>query len=135
MRSTLFCLFTIGTFSLVNSQISTIDSNYNLLIGTYTHSGKSDGIYVYKFNVETGEFSYRSEAPGVKNPSYLTVSKDRKFIYSVNEIGNGEGGASAFSFDPVSGKIAFLNHQSSGGNGPCYISVDDQNKFAFVANY
>ena len=135
MRSTLFCLFTIGIFSLVKCQISTKDSNFNLLIGTYTHSGKSNGIYVYKFNVETGEFSYRSEALGIKNPSYLTVSKDKKFVYSVNEIGNGEGGASAFSFDPVSGKITFLNHQSSGGNGPCYISVDNRNKFAFVANY
>lgn len=128
-------IVTVCMFPSVNCQTSSLDKNYNLLIGTYTKPGKSDGLYVYKFNVGTGEFSYSAEALGIKNPSYLTVSKDKKHVYSVNEIGNGNGGASAFSFDPTSGKIDFINYQSSGGNGPCYISVDDQNKFAFVANY
>ncbi|MCG2459317.1 lactonase family protein [Flavobacteriaceae bacterium F89] len=135
MKSTLFNFATLCLFSLVNGQTSSEGNSYNLLIGTYTQPGKSDGIYVYKFNADTGEFSYLSEASGIKNPSYLTVSKDKRYVYSVNEIGNGNGGASAFSFDPVSGKIDFINYQASGGNGPCYISVDDQNRFAFVANY
>ena len=135
MKTLFTIIVTICMFPMVNSQTSSKDKNYNLLIGTYTQPGKSDGIYVYKFNVETGESSYRSEVSGIKNPTYLTVSKDKKHVYSVNEIGNGNGGASSFSFDPASGKIDFINHQVSGGNGPCYISVDDQNKFVFVANY
>ena len=42
---------------------------YNLLIGTYT-SGKSNGIYVYSFNTETGEFNYKAEVGGITNPSF-----------------------------------------------------------------
>jgi len=111
------------------------DTEFNLLIGTYTRPGMSEGIYVYKFDTETGEFSYRAEAKGIKNPSFLTVSKDRKHVYSVSEVGDGEGGVSSFSFDASTGELEFLNSASSGGDGPCYVSVDDKNKFVFVGNY
>ncbi|MGI9552467.1 MAG: lactonase family protein [Aurantibacter sp.] len=108
---------------------------YNLLIGTYTKPGKSNGIYVYTFNTETGEFNYKAEAGDIKNPSYLAISKDRKQVYSVSEVGEGKGGISAFSFDGSTGKLSFLNSTSSGGNGPCYVSVDDKNKYVFSGNY
>jgi len=114
---------------------TTTDTSYNLLIGTYTRAGKSDGIYVYEFNSETGKSNYRAEALGIKNPSYLTVSEDRKYVYSVNEIGEGKGSVSSFSFDAETGQLDYLNSISSGGNGPCYISVDTMNKFVFVGNY
>ena len=108
---------------------------YDLLIGTYTRSGKSVGIYVYTFNGETGDFNYKSETPGITNPSFLVISKDRKNVYSVGEVGRGKGNISAFSFDAQSGKLEFLNSASSGGDGPCYITVDDQKKYVFAANY
>ncbi len=112
-----------------------MDTSYNLLIGTYTKAGKSDGIYVYEFNSKTGKSSYRAEAVGIKNPSFLTVSEDSKHVYSVNEVGGGQGGVSAFSFDASTGQLDYLNSASSGGNGPCYISVDKENKYVFVGNY
>ncbi len=114
---------------------NTSAEEFNLLVGTYTKPGKSEGIYVYKFNSKTGEFSSRSQASGIKNPSFLTVSKDKKYVYSVSEVGDGEGGVSSFSFDAATGKLEFLNSASSGGDGPCYVSVDDSNKFVFVGNY
>jgi len=122
------------TISSVRAQALT-DTSYNLLIGTYTQEGKSDGIYVYEFNSETGKSNYRAAAVGIKNPSFLTVSEDRKYVYSVNEIGGGKGSVSAFSFDEGSGKLEYINSIGSGGNGPCYISVDKANKYAFVGNY
>ena len=106
---------------------------FNLLIGTYTSSGKSEGIYVYNFNSQTGEFSYKSKAAGVENPSYLAISHDKKHVYSVNEVR--EGGISAFAFNSISGDITFLNRVSSGGSGPCYVSTDDAGKYVFAANY
>src|SRR6478609_3201261 len=91
---------TMCSCSIVKGQ-SSASHEYNLLIGTYTQPGKSEGIYVYRFNSETGAFSYKSKAIGIENPSYLTVSNDHKHVYSVNEVGDGKGGASSFSFDPV----------------------------------
>ncbi len=137
MRSTLtsilvICLFSSAQTSQAQHSPSKI---YNLLIGTYTKPGKSDGIYVYEFNSETGEFNYKAEAAGIKNPSFLTISRDRKHVYSVSELGDGEGSISAFSFDAPSGKLDFLNSESSGGNGPCYVSVDDKKKYVFSGNY
>jgi len=105
----------------------------NLIIGTYTQSGKSKGIYVYQFNTQTGNFIKKSEADGVENPSYLTLSANHKFVYAVNELSPGK--VSSFSFDPKSGKLKFLNEVNSAGDNPCYISVDSKNRFAFVANY
>ena len=106
---------------------------YNLLIGTYTQPGKSEGIYVYRFNTETGELSAKSELKGIKNPSFLAVSKDEKHVYSVGETN--EGAVNAYTFDRTTGKLTLLNSASAGGNGPCYVAVDASNKFVFVGNY
>ena len=47
----------------------------------------------------------------------------------------GEGSVNAYKYDPLSGKLTFINSVSAGGNGPCYVSVDNKNKFVFVGNY
>ena len=108
-------------------------TTYDLLIGTYT-KGKSKGIQVFRFYVETGKLAYLSQIEGVSNPSYLCVSKDNHFVYAVNEDGK-NGGVSSFTFEPNEGKLILLNKQSSAGADPCYISVDEDRKNVFVANY
>ena len=128
---------TITTFSLIIGAIFMANAQssktYNLIVGTYTNPGKSNGMYVYTFNSETGELNYKAESPAIKNPSFLAVSSNRKYVYAVSEVG--EGSVNAFTYDPASGKLAFINSASAGGNGPCYVSVDNKNKFAYVGNY
>ncbi|MGV3508410.1 MAG: lactonase family protein, partial [Sphingobacteriaceae bacterium] len=109
--------------------------NLNLLIGTYTKSGKSEGIYVYEFDTTTGKAKYKNKAVGLNNPSYLALSTDVRFVYAVNEAGPGKGTVSAFSFDKASGALHLLNQKSSAGDGPCYVAVDKNNNHVFVANY
>jgi 6-phosphogluconolactonase len=104
-----------------------------LLVGTYTGKN-SEGIYVYKFNAANGDMQKVSSTM-TENPSYLAVSPDKKFVYSVNENGNDKGGVSAFSFDAASGKLTFLNSQLSHGDAPCYISVDNTGKWVVAGNY
>ena len=62
-----------------------------------------------------------------------------RFLYAVNEVGNykgpNSGGVSAFSIDPATGKLTFLNEVSSRGADPCYITVDKTGKYVLVANY
>ena len=69
----------------------------DLLIGTYTNNGKSQGIYVYAFDPVTGSASLKSTAKST-NPSFLTLSADRKYVYVANENGAGEGAASAYAY-------------------------------------
>jgi 6-phosphogluconolactonase len=120
-------------FSIVQAQPT--DKEYNLVIGTYTNKDKSNGIHVYRFSTETGEVTEKSTALNVTNPSFLVVSKDRKFLYAVSEEGNGKGKVNAFSFDAKSGATNYINSVPSAGDHPCYVSVDDKSKFVFVGNY
>jgi 6-phosphogluconolactonase len=107
---------------------------YHLLIGTYTSAGKSEGIYVYKFNSSDGSFEMNTKA-AISNPSYLTISKDHRKVYSVSEMGKGKGSVSAFNFDDHTGELKYINSVSSGGDGPCYVSVTDDGDCVFAANY
>jgi 6-phosphogluconolactonase len=106
--------------------------DYNLIIGTYTNTGKSEGIYVYDFNTKTAAFRAKSITKNVINPSYLALSKDEAFVYAVNEDGD-HSMVSAFSFDPVKGTMELLNKLDTKGADPCYVIADEQH--VITANY
>lgn len=107
-----------------------------MLVGTYTNDGKSQGIYVYRYNPNKNEATLVSTTKGVENPSYLAVSKDQKFVYAVNENHGEKGGEiSAFALDKAKGELVLLNKQPTGGDDPCYVTVDSTGKNVIVANY
>ena len=115
-------------------------ASYDLLVGTYTHAGKSDGIYVYRFDPQSGSVSPLSSVQTV-NPSYLVLGDGNRTVYAVNELpgDNGpaseRGGVSAFSFDAGSGQLKLLDRVSAQGNDPCYLSLAPDGRHLFVANY
>ncbi|MDO5664139.1 MAG: lactonase family protein [Bacteroidia bacterium] len=105
-----------------------------LLVGTYTSDEGSRGIYVYKFDTETGKADSLSLTE-VINPSYLVVSADEKFVYSVGENGDENSAAHAFAFDKKRGVLQLLNSSNTESSGPCYIEVDKAGKSVLTANY
>lgn len=131
MKTAIALIFVLFSIHLVHSQSK--NKTYALLIGTYTKSGANDGIYVYDFNSQTGDVNLKSKVSGEENPSYLAISSDGKHVYAVNEVKN--GGISSFLFNPTSGELTYLNRVSSGGDSPCYVSVDDKSKYVFAGNY
>ncbi len=111
-----------------------------LYIGTYTSGkSKSEGIYIYKFDAETGNLKPYKTVKNVVEPSYLTIDKEGKYLYAVNETevyeGKKSGAVSAFAIDQKTGDLTFLNKQPSLGGAPCYITVSENGKFVLVANY
>ena len=109
--------------------------NYYMFVGTYT-TGKSKGIYVYKFNSKNGEVSYVSNTDSCTNPSFLSVSPNGKYLYAVNETGRElPGHVSAFEFDKAKGKLSFLGQQLSGGDDPCFVTTDQSGHWVIVGNY
>ena len=58
---------------------------YVAYVGTYTH-GTSKGIQVYDVDVEKGTLTERSEVE-VSNASHLAVSKNGKYLYSIEDEG------------------------------------------------
>lgn len=127
MKNT-FSLLLVLLVSLAQAQTQPL----RLLVGTYTNSCDSKGIYVYDFDVNTGNFVFKNATEKVVNPSYLALSKDQKIVYAVNENG-GESTVSSFQFDANSGKLTHLNQQKAEGADPCYLINDDKN--VIVANY
>lgn len=109
-----------------------------LYVGTYT-SGKSEGIYVYKFDLSSGEFRHLATAKGIVNPSFIAIDPRRQRLYAVNEIdefaGKPGGAVSAFKVDSQTGNLQFLNQQPSLGGAPCHVTVDKIGNFVLVANY
>ena len=125
--------------ALLLLSLTGISQQYYLFVGCYTEgafkNGDSKGLYVYRFDAATGDLTPVSSI-ATDNPSYLALSADGKFVYAVNETdGAKPGSVSAFSFDKATGKLTFLNKQASGGDDPCYISVDKNRRWAVVANY
>jgi 6-phosphogluconolactonase len=118
---------------------------YFFYVGTYTEDGsKSKGIYLYRYDPNTGEITSVGLAAETTNPSFVALSPNGKYLYAVNEVGNyqgpNSGGVSAFSIDRSkddhgSGKLTFLNEVPSRGADPCYIIVDPSGKYVLVANY
>lgn len=110
-------------------------SEYHLLIGTYSVKDNTNGIYVYRFNSQTGEFNTEQPVTELANASYLAISADGKNVYAVSEAGGGKGSVHAYAFNPSNGVLTFLNSVLSEGDHPCYVSVDNKKKFVFVGNY
>lgn len=123
MRTIFFFIF----FAVANMALA-----QRLLVGTYTNTGESKGIYVYDFDEKTGhaeEINYVTS----DNPSFLIADSKNNFVYSVNE--NEEGWISAFSYDKNTGTLNLLNSKPSMGSAPCYLSLDKTGEWLFVGNY
>lgn len=127
MKKIYLVLFSALAFTTAKAQ-----NKFNLLVGTYTNTCQSNGIYVYEFDANSGEFKLKNSSENVVSPSYLSVSADNKFIYAVNENG-AQSTVSAFGYDSASGKINFLNKNDALGADPCHLINDDKN--VIVANY
>ena len=108
-------------------------------VGTYT-GGESRGIYLLELDRSSGRFVSDPILAGeTENPSFLALHPSGRFLYAVNELrtfeGKPTGTVSAFSVDPATGRLAFLNRQASEGTDPCWVVVDAAGKHVLVANY
>ncbi len=122
-----YSLIALSFFFLFNANAQKM----NLLIGTYTHSCDSKGIYTYEFDAATGDARLLAESEKTINPSYIALGNPG-FLYSVNENGM-QSTVSSFSYDKQSGSLRFLSAVPAEGADPCFILNDKLN--VIVANY
>ena len=100
---------------------------------------RSRGIYVSRFDSETGKLSPPQLAAAADNPTYVTFAPSGKVLYATNEIyrfqGEPTGAISAFSIDAATGKLAFLNQVAARGTGTCHATVDAAGDHLFASNF
>lgn len=121
----------ITSFCFIYLSLLTAAQENYLLVGTYT-TGKSEGVYVYKFNSRTGDGTQVSYIKS-SNPSFLAVSPNEKYVYAVNE--DKPGNITAYSFDKKTGTLTVLNQQPSQGDHPCYITTSNNGNYVIAGNY
>lgn len=113
---------------------------YRVFIGTYTSKDGSQGIYRCELDVNSGALEGLTAVAELVNPSFLAISPNGQFLYAVSEAADASlkkngGLLNAFRIDPKTGDLSKLNSLSTGGAGPCYVSVNRTGRFALVANY
>jgi 6-phosphogluconolactonase len=103
--------------------------------GTYTGGQNgSKGIYRSTLDLETGKLSEPMLVAESRNPSFIEIHPNGRFLYAVSEVGQA-GSVSAFAIEPGTGDLKFLNQQPSGGSGPCHVNIDHAGKNVLVTNY
>jgi 6-phosphogluconolactonase len=108
--------------------------------GTYTTGpAGSEGIYVARFDTLRGTFSEPVLAAVAQNPSFLAFHPKLPMLYAVAEVagvdGRPGGSVAAFAVDEATGKLTAKGEQSSGGGGPCHVTVAPSGRAVLAANY
>ncbi|MFX0555906.1 lactonase family protein [Maribacter sp. CXY002] len=121
---------------LLGCKMTQDNQNYTLYVGTYTE-GDSEGIYEYQFNPKTGAMKSKILAAPLNNPSFIKLSPDKKYLYSVMETDEFEGstgGVMAYRINEKGGLIE-IGPKASVGAHPCHIAISDDGKFLAAASY
>lgn len=105
----------------------------HLIAGSYA-TGKNNGIYIYRFDQNTGESEFVSKTD-VDNPSYHVFSKDGQFLYAVLENEEAPSYVNIFTYDRKEESLTQIDSVISGDKGSCYVTIDKDNKHVLTANY
>lgn len=129
----------LGIFGMASLARERTADTQILYVGAYTDSPRDEGVYVIEFDTRTGELHRVGAVDAGPNPSFLAIHPSGRTLYAVNEVagydGIRTGGVSTLMITRESGALTRMGMQSSGGRGPCYVSVDPSRRAALVANY
>jgi 6-phosphogluconolactonase len=107
------------------------DSARWMLLGT----GTDKGILRASFDSDTGSLGAFEVAATTSHPTYLALHPTLPVLYAANELPEGDGQVSSFRLQRANATLAPLTRTGTGGNGPCFVSVDHTGRAAFAANY
>ncbi len=119
----------------VAAQTPSGSSSMYAYVGSFTtaqRKARGDGIHVYRADPATGAWTHIQHLGDLVNPSYLALSPNQRFLYSVH---GDEDYATAFALDPVTGQAKLLNRAATGGKNGVREAVDPSGKFLVMANY
>ncbi|MBD5551712.1 MAG: lactonase family protein [Lachnospiraceae bacterium] len=97
-------------------------------MGTLTNDQKSYGIKIYDVDMENGRFTPKDQVE-ITNSSYVTISHNKKYLYSITDMG-----VEAYRIKK-DGTLSNLGKASINGMRGCYLSTDYEDKFLFTAGY
>ncbi len=126
----------LSSVSAGSASKATTPGEYFVYVGS-SDSGRatSKGISIYRFTPSTGQIATVGVFP-IRNPFFLAVSPDHRFLYTVDKSENEAGSkVSALALDPANGALTLIDQVSSRGANPVYTELDKSDKYVLVANY
>lgn len=112
------------------------DTSSFLYVGSYTGGKSSVGIYVFQINSADSSITEIQRCDSLINPSYLDISRNGKYLYACTETKLEQNGSiSAFSIDSITGKISFLNKETTGGRNPVHLTTNSKDNLLIASNY
>jgi len=108
-----------------------------VFLGSYAEP-ESAGVYVGTFDTQEGRIEIIHEVSGLKNPTFLSLSSDKKRLYAITEATNANGersGAAVSYIIQEDGSLNKLNEVYTVGGPTCHITLDQTNKSMMVASY
>ncbi len=104
-----------------------------LFVGGYGPASQTT-LRAFRFDSATGALAPAGEFSGLDNPAFLAPHPNGRWLYIASESGPTTGvWAARLDFDPV--RLTLINQQSSGGEGPCHVTLDASGRWLFVTNY
>lgn len=102
-------------------------------VGAYTamFNAHGEGLSVFEVDHVSGEWRQIQVVKEAADPSFLALGPNR-VVYAVHE---GLDQISAFAIDPATGRLTWLNTESTGGSTPASLALDPSGRFVLVGNY
>lgn len=95
-------------------------------------NARGEGITVFHVSPTDGRLERVQLVGDLVNPSYLALSADGSCLYTVH---GDESEVSAFAVDRQSGRLAFLNRQSTQGRNPVHLALAPGGQSLVVSNH
>ena len=99
---------------------------------TRERNARGDGITVFEVDPSSGTLEQIQLVGDLVNPSYLALSADGANLYCVH---GDRSEVSAFRVDRETGRLAFVNQQSTQGRNPVHLALGSGGRFLVVTNH
>ena len=99
---------------------------------TKERNARGEGISIFQVDTQRGVLQLVDIEKGLVNPSFLAMSHDGNFLYTVH---GDESEVSAFAVDRKSGRLHFLNRQGTQGKNPVHLAFDPSGRYLVISNH
>lgn len=111
-----------------------MSSSHLIYLGTYTRSGRSQGIYSVRLDGDSGALSAPILAAAATDPGWITLSPDKRLLFAIHAS---PGQAIAFRPEPATGTLTPVAAPPDGPRAapPSHLAIDATGRTLLAANY
>ena len=99
---------------------------------TRERNARGEGITVFSVDTSNGDLRTVQVLGGLTNPSYLLLNSECTRLYAVH---GDQTEVSAFAVDKASGRLNFINRESTHGLNPVHLALDPSGGSLVISNH